>query len=64
MLPAASDSRFVIPVCDSAPVSSDSRLIVSASFRCQPASQDSRFVIPVGASAPVSNAGYLETAGL
>ena len=27
MLPAASDSRFVIPVCDSAPVSSDRYLV-------------------------------------
>ena len=64
MSPAASDSQFVNPVCNSAPVSSDSRYLVTAGFWCQPVSQDSRFVIPVGASVPVSTTGYLGTAGL
>ena len=39
MLPAASDSRLVIPVCDSAPVSSDSRYLVIAGFWWQPVSR-------------------------
>ena len=43
MLPAASDSRFVIPVCDSALVSSNSQYL------------DSRIVIPICDYAPVSS---------
>ena len=36
MLLAASDSRFVIPICDYAPVYSDSQFQVSAGISRQP----------------------------